>query len=141
VRVPGDVCDLAAADKTQASCYFSWYQAPEILGLCMNPLPVCLEATMRQFSVGHCCDFCGQEIGYVLPDSPAEAIGAVFQERTFLELSSAQIRDPSRRVAEYWYCSDYCAREALDIRINQREKQMRQHREGDRLSLCFFFAV
>jgi len=77
----------------------------------------------------------------VLPDSPAEAFGALFQERTFLELRSAQICDPSQRVAEYWYCSDYCAREALDIRINQREEQMRQHREGDGLTLCFFFAV
>ena len=96
---------------------------------------------MKQFSVGHRCDFCGQEIVYLLPDSPAEALGALFQERTFLELRSAQIRDPSRWVAEYWYCSDYCAREDLDVRINQREKQMRQHREADRLSLCFFFAV
>ena len=96
---------------------------------------------MKQFSVGHRCDFCGQEIVYVLPDSPAEALGALFQEPTFLELRSAQIRDPSQRVAEYWYCSDYCAREDLDVRINQREEQMRQHREADRLSLLFFFAV
>jgi hypothetical protein len=96
---------------------------------------------MKQLSVGHRCDFCGQEIGYVVPDSPAEAFGALFQERTFLELRSAQIRDPSRPVAQYWYCSDYCAREALDVRINQREKQMHQFREGERLSLCFFFAV
>jgi len=44
---------------------------------------------------------------YLLPDSPAEAFGAVFQERTFLELRSKQIRDPSQQVAEYWYCSDY----------------------------------
>jgi hypothetical protein len=29
-------------------------------------------------------------------------------------------------------------REDLDLRINQREKQMRQHREADRLSLYFF---
>jgi len=96
---------------------------------------------MKQFSVGHRCDFCGQEIGYVLPDSPAEAFGALFQERTFLELSSKPIRDPSRRVAEYRYCSDYCAREDLDVRINHREEQMRQHREADRLSFCFFFVV
>jgi hypothetical protein len=82
---------------------------------------------MKQFSVGHRCDFCGQEIGYVLPDAPAEAFGALFQERTFLELRSAQIRDPLQVVAEYWYCSDYCAREALDLRINHKEKQMRQH--------------
>ena len=77
----------------------------------------------------------------MLPDSPAEAFGALFQERNFLELRIALIRDPSRQVAQYWYCSDYCAREALDVRINQREEQMRQHREADRLSLCFFFAV
>jgi len=96
---------------------------------------------MKQFSVGHRCDFCGQEIVHLLPDLPEESFGALFQERTFLQLSSAQIRDPSQRIAEYWYCSDYCAREALDIRINQREKQMRQHREGDGFSLCFFFAV
>ena len=96
---------------------------------------------MKQFSVGHRCEFCGQEIACVLPDSLAEAFGALFQERTFLELRTALIRDPSRRVSEYWYCSDYCAREALDVRINQREEQMRQHRQADRLSICFFFAV
>ena len=96
---------------------------------------------MKQLSLGHRCDFCRQEIGYVLPEAPAEAFGALFQECTFLELRSAQIRDPSQVVAEYWYCSDYCAREALDLRINNREKQMRQHTEADRLSLCFFFAV
>ena len=96
---------------------------------------------MKHLSVGHRCDFCGQEIGYVLPDAPAEAFGALFQERTFLELRVAQIRDPSQVVEEYWYCSDYCAREALDLRINHREKQMRHHSEADRLSLCFFFAV
>ena len=84
----------------------------------------------KQFSVGHRCNFCGQEIVYLLPDSPAEAFGALFQERTFLELRSADIRDPSRTVAEYWYCSDYCAREALDLRINHREKQMCRHREA-----------
>jgi len=96
---------------------------------------------MKQFSVGHRCDFCGQQIMYLLPDSPAEAFGAFFQERTFLELRSKQIRDPSQQVAEYWYCSDYCAREDLDVRINRREEQMRQHREANWLSLCFFFAV
>jgi hypothetical protein len=96
---------------------------------------------MKQFSVGHRCDFCGQEIVHLLPDSPAETFGALFQERTFLELRSAQVRDPSRRVAEFWYCSDYCARDDLDERINAREKQMRQRREADRLSLYFFFAV
>ena len=96
---------------------------------------------MKQFSVGHRCDFCGQEIGHVLPDSPAEAFGALFQERTFLELRTAQIRDPSQRVAEYWYCSEYCARDDLDVRINRREEQMRQHPEANRLSICFFFVV
>jgi len=80
---------------------------------------------MKQLSVGHRCDFCGQGIGCVVPDSPAEAFGALFQEHTFLELRSAQIRDPSQLVAEHWYCSDYCAREALDIRINRRERQIR----------------
>ena len=96
---------------------------------------------MKQFSVGHCCDFCGQEIVYLLPDSPEEAFGALYQERNFLALRSAQIRDPSRPVAEYWYCSDYCAREHLDECINNKEEQMRQDREADRLGLCFFFAV
>jgi hypothetical protein len=81
----------------------------------------------KQFSVGHRCNFCGQEIAYLLPDSPAEAFGVLFQERTFLELRSAEITDPSRQVAEYWYCSDYCARDDLEVRINQREEQMRQH--------------
>ena len=92
---------------------------------------------MKLLSVGHRCDFCRQEIGYVLPDAPAEAFGAFFQERIFLELRLAQIRDPSQVVEEYWYCSDYCAREALELRISHREKQM-QHPESDRLSLCFF---
>ena len=96
---------------------------------------------MKQFSIDHRCDSCGQEIVYLLPDTPAEAYGVLFQEPTFLELRSAQIRDPSQRVAEYWYCSDYCAREDLDVRINRREEQMQQHREINRLSLCFFFAV
>jgi hypothetical protein len=96
---------------------------------------------MKQCSVCHRCDFCGQGIGSVHPDSPAEAFGALFQERTFLELRLAQICDPSQRVAEYWYCSDYCAREALDLRINQRKNQMRQHSEGYGLGLCFFFAL
>ena len=89
---------------------------------------------MKQFSVGHCCKFCGQEIVYLIPDSPIEAFGVLFQERTCLELRSAEIRDPSRQVAEYWYCSDYCARDDLDLRINQREEQMRQHRMADKLS-------
>ena len=96
---------------------------------------------MKQFSVDHRCDFCGQEIVYLLPDTPAEAFGVLFQEPTFLEVRSAQIRDPSQRVAEYWYCSDYCAREDLDVRINRREEQMRQHRKANRLSFCFFFLV
>jgi hypothetical protein len=38
-------------------------------------------------------------------------------EHAFLQLSSAQIRGPSQRIAEYSYCSDYCAREDLDVRI------------------------
>ncbi len=96
---------------------------------------------MKQFSIDHRCDSCGQEIVYLLPDTPAEAYGVLFQEPTFLELRSAQICDPSQRVAEYWYCSDYCAREDLDVRINRREEQMRQHREANRLSFCFFFLV
>jgi hypothetical protein len=82
---------------------------------------------LKQFSVGHRCNFCGQEIVYLLPDSAAEAFGALFQERTFLKLRSAEIRDPSRQVSESWYCSDYCARDDLDVRINQREEQMRRH--------------
>jgi hypothetical protein len=93
---------------------------------------------MKQLSIGHRCDFCGQEIVYVVPDSPAEAFGALFQERTFLELRSAQIRDPSQVVAEQWYCSDYCAREALDLRINRKEKQMRQNPEAIRSVSSFF---
>ena len=31
---------------------------------------------MKQLSLGHRCDFCRQEIGYVLPEAPAEAFGA-----------------------------------------------------------------
>ena len=96
---------------------------------------------MEQFSVGHRCDFCGQEIVYLLDDSPEEKFGALFQERTFLELRSAQIRDPSRRIAEYWYCSDHCARDDLDVRINPRKEQMRRCREANWLSFCFFFVL
>ena len=96
---------------------------------------------MKQFSIGHRCDFCGQEIVYLFPDVPEESFGAFFQKRTFLQLSSAEIRDPSQRIAEYWYCSDYCAREDLDVRINHREEQMRQYREANRLGFCFFFVV
>jgi hypothetical protein len=81
---------------------------------------------MRQFRVGHCCNFCGQEIMYLLPDSSTEPFGLLFQERTFLELRSAETRDPSRQVTEYWYCSDYCARDDLNLSIDQREEQMRQ---------------
>ena len=92
---------------------------------------------MKQFSVGHRCNFCGQEIGYVFPDSPAEVFGAIFQERTFLELRSVQICDPSRPVAEYWYCSDYCAREDLDGRINRKEEKMRERREQNLPSFRF----
>ncbi len=82
---------------------------------------------VKRFSVGHRCNFCGQEIVYLLPDSAAEAFGVLFQESTFLKLCSAEIRDPSRQVAEYGYRSDYCARDDLDVRINQREEQMQQH--------------
>jgi len=96
---------------------------------------------MKQFSVGHRCDFCGQELLLLLSDTPAESLAALFQEPTFLELRSAQIRDPSQRVAEYWYCSDYCAREDLDVRINRREEQMRQQREANRIGICFFFLL
>jgi hypothetical protein len=95
-------------------------------------------ATHESVQCCHRCDFCGQEIAYLLPDSPEDAFGTLFQERTFLELRSAQIRDPSRQVAEYWYCSDYCAREDLDVRINQREEKMRQYCEINQLSFCFF---
>jgi len=89
---------------------------------------------MKQFSVGHRCNFCGQEIVSLLPDSPAEGFGMLFQNRTYLELRSAEIRDPSRQVAEHWYCSDYCARDDLDVRISQREEQMRHHCKADKLS-------
>jgi len=89
---------------------------------------------MKQFTVGHRCNFCGQEIASLLPDSPTEGFGVLFQQRTFLELRSAEIRDPSRQVAEYCYCSDYCARDDLDVRISQREEQMRQHSNAGKLS-------
>jgi len=120
---------------------FQSVQASEIPRPFLSSLPFCTEPAMKQFSVDHRCDFCGQEIVYLFPDTPAEAYGVLFEEPTFLNLSLAQIRDPSHRVAEYWYCSDYCAREDLDVRINRREEQMRQHREANRLSFCFFFLV
>jgi len=96
---------------------------------------------MKQFRVGHRCNFCGQEIVYLLPDSPTEGFGVLFQDRTFLELRSAEIRDPSQQVAKYWYCSDYCARDDLDVRIKQREEQMRQHSSTDKLSFGFRFVA
>lgn len=96
---------------------------------------------MKQFTAGHRCNFCGQEIVYLLPDSLTEGFGALFQDRTFLSLRSAEIRDPSRQVAEYWYCSDYCARDDLDRRINQREEQMRQHSSTGKLSFGFRFVA
>ncbi len=52
---------------------------------------------MKEFSVGHRCHFCGQEIAYLVPDAPEETFGAVFQERTFLELRMSLIHDPSQR--------------------------------------------
>ena len=88
---------------------------------------------MKQLAVGHRCNFCGQEIVSLMPDSLTEGFGALFQDRTFLELRSAEIRDPSRQVAEYWYCSDYCARDDLDARISQREEQMQQSCNADKL--------
>ena len=84
---------------------------------------------------------------YSRPKSPwanqarPSALVRALCEFTFLELRSAQIRDPSQRVAEYWYCSDYCAREDLDVRINRREEQMRQQREANRIGICFFFLL
>jgi hypothetical protein len=96
---------------------------------------------MRQFRVGHCCNFCGQEIVYLRPDSSTEPFGLLFQERTFLELRSAETRDPSRQVTEYWYCSDYCARDDLNLRIGQREEQIRQHCKDEKLSFGFRLVV
>ncbi len=96
---------------------------------------------MEQFSVGHSCAFRGQEIGSVFPDSPAEAFGALFQKPTFLELRLAQICEPSRPVVEYWYCSDYCARDDLNLRIGQREEQMQQDCKDDKLSFGFRLVV
>jgi len=96
---------------------------------------------MKQFSVAHRCNFCGQEIVSLLPDSPAEGFGALFQDRTFLELRSAETHDPSRQVAQSWYCSDYCARDDLDLRISQREKQMRQNSDAGKLSFGFRLSV
>jgi hypothetical protein len=89
---------------------------------------------MKEFSVGHRCNFCGQEIAYLVPDSPEEAFGVLFQERTFIELRLALTHDPSQRVAEYRYCSDYCAREDLDLRISRRNEKMRHFREANTLS-------
>ena len=96
---------------------------------------------MKQFSVGHRCNFCGQEIVSLLPDSPTDGFGALFQNRTFLELRSAEISDPSRQAAEYWYCSDYCARDDLAARISKREEQIRQHSHADKLSFGFRLSV
>ena len=38
---------------------------------------------MKQFGVGHRCDFCGQEIVYLLPDSREEAFGALSRNAPF----------------------------------------------------------
>ena len=46
---------------------------------------------MKQFSIDHRCDFCGQEIVYLLPDSPEEALGALSIRHT----ERASLLDPS----------------------------------------------
>src|SRR5260370_2178452 len=96
---------------------FQRYPACESPRPCLSSLPFCTEPAMKQFSIDHRCDFCGQEIVYLLPDTPAEAFGVLFQEPTFLEVRSPHILIPSHRVPVFWYYSSYCSHPIPDLTI------------------------
>jgi len=96
---------------------------------------------MKEIRLGHSCDNCGQRIAFYTPEAAEELIGSLFQEATFLRLSSLDFRNPNLEVAEYWYCSDYCARDHIENRINDKEEQRRSELEADQLAFSFFSAA
>jgi hypothetical protein len=92
---------------------------------------------MKEIRVGLSCDNCGQAIVLYVPEESEEMFGSLFQEVTFWRLSSLDICDPSRYIAEYWYCSDYCARDHLEDRIHAREEQNRRAHHANQLAFNF----
>ena len=96
---------------------------------------------MKESHLGHSCDNCGQRIAFFTPEAAEELFGSLFQEATFLRLSSLDFRNPNLEVAEYWYCSDYCARDHIEDRINDKEEQRRRELQADQLAFSFFSAA
>lgn len=96
---------------------------------------------MKKIRLSHHCDNCGQQIAFYTPESAKELFGSLFQETTFLRLDSFDFRNPDRQVAEYWYCSDHCARDHLDCQINGKEELRSSKLQGDQLAFGFFYAA
>jgi hypothetical protein len=96
---------------------------------------------MKEICVGYSCDNCGQRIVFYVPEAAEEPFGSLFQEATFQRLSLLDIRNPIREVAEYWYCSDYCARDHIENRINEKEEQQRPELQADQLAFSFLSAA
>jgi hypothetical protein len=96
---------------------------------------------MKEIRVGHSCDNCGQRIAFSIPEAAEELFGSLFQEATFLRLSSLDIRNPNREVAEYFYCSEYCARDHIENRINEKEEQRPRELQADQLAFSFLSAA
>jgi len=96
---------------------------------------------MKKVRLLHYCDNCGQGIAFYSPETAKELFGLLFQETTFLRLSSFDLRNPNRPVAEYWYCSVFCARDHIDSRINDMEEQRRSELQADQLAFSFFSAA
>jgi hypothetical protein len=93
---------------------------------------------MKESRIVHSCDNCGQRIAFYTPEAVEELFGSLFQEATFLRLSSLDFRNPNREVAEYWYCSDYCARDHIENRINDKEELRRRELQREQLAFSFF---
>ena len=83
------------------------------------------------------CNNCGQRIAYYTPQAPEEVLGSIFQDGTFLRLTSIDLRNPDREVAHSWYCSVYCARDDIEIRISTSEEQRLRESEANQLSFSF----
>ena len=94
---------------------------------------------MKESRLGHSCDNCGQRIAFFTPEAAEELFGSLFLEATFLRLSALDFRNPDREVAEYWHCSDYCARDHIENRINDQEEQRRRELQANQLVFSFFF--
>ena len=89
-------------------------------------------ASLRQLRTANCLLHAG---------AAKELFGSLFQETTFLRLDSFDFRNPDRQVAEYWYCSDHCARDHLDCQINGKEELRSSKLRGDQLAFGFFYAA